>query len=118
MPVALSATSRPGTTPFTERSIVEPTNLAAVPLICCEWYQRPELAGHLTWTDYALRSTGLGARWGSVSKLQPSARGGLTPCVGHHHCGLDARVAGQNGPSPSPWVDLHHVRIVFDDLMG
>jgi hypothetical protein len=60
MAVALSATSRPGATPFTERSIFETTNLAAVPLICCEWYQRPELAGHLTWTDYALRSTGLG----------------------------------------------------------
>jgi hypothetical protein len=29
-------------------------HLAAVPLICFEWHQRPEniLAGHLTWTDY------------------------------------------------------------------
>ena len=28
--------------------------LAAVPLVCCEWHQRPEnvLAGHLAWTDY------------------------------------------------------------------
>jgi hypothetical protein len=30
------------------------THLAAVPLICFEWHQRPEnvLAGHLTWADY------------------------------------------------------------------
>lgn len=29
-------------------------HLAAVPLICFEWHQRPEnvLAGHLSWTDY------------------------------------------------------------------
>jgi hypothetical protein len=29
-------------------------HLAAVPLICFEWHQRPEnvLAGHLTWADY------------------------------------------------------------------
>lgn len=29
-------------------------HLAALPLICFEWHQRPEnvLAGHLTWTDY------------------------------------------------------------------
>ena len=32
--------------------------LAAVPLICFEWHQRPEnvLAGHLTWADYNARA--------------------------------------------------------------
>src|SRR5262245_37319351 len=65
--VALSATSRPGTTPFAERSIFEPTNLAAVPLICCEWYQRPELAGHLTWTDYRPQIDRAGAHGGGPS---------------------------------------------------
>ena len=52
-----------GTTPPASRAeafalhqalLIEEPHLAAVPLICFEWHQRPEnvLAGHFSWTDY------------------------------------------------------------------